>query len=236
MLLSSRRLLLVSLVLFPVTLWPALGQPPVKDKLYPGPLNIEPQPIAKDTAVKYDYDIVYVRAPRKGDKERTRWTEVGDSRTMEPGADLMLLHPDGKEEVLVPVKPPESIADPFVSFDGQWVFYAKMHDALKHQGSDIYKIHVPTRKIVQLTQQIFTPNTGAADWSKTTLPRWGVYNLGPTPVPGGKLAFVSDRNAFKGTNTGYAPNALALQLFVMDDDVPEKVSDPLNSSALKRRR
>ena len=33
----------------------------------------------------------------------------------------------------------------------------------------------------------------------------------------GKVAFVSDRNAFKGTNTGYAPNALALQLFVMDD-------------------
>jgi hypothetical protein len=59
-------------------------------------------------------------------------------------------------------------------------------------------------------------NTGAADWSKTPLPRWGVYNLGPTPVPGGKLAFVSDRNAFKGTNTGYAPNALALQLWSDD--------------------
>ena len=40
----------------------------------------------------------------------------------------------------------------------------------------------------------------------------------PPPVPGGKLAFVSDRNAFKATNPGYAPNALALQLFVMDDD------------------
>jgi hypothetical protein len=93
-----------------------------------------------------------------------------------------------------------------------------MHDALNHKGSDIYKVHVPTRKIVQLTQQTFTPNTGAADWSKTSLPKWGVYNLGPTPVPGDKLAFVSDRNAFKGVNTGYAPNALALQLFVMDDD------------------
>ncbi len=137
---------------------------------------------------------------------------------MEPGADLMLLHPDGKEEVLVPVKPQESIADPFVSFDGQWVYFAKMHDALNHKGADIYKVHVPTRKVVQLTEQTFTPNTGAADWSKTPLPVWGVYNLGPCPVPGGKLAFVSDRNAFKATNPGYAPNALALQLFVMDDD------------------
>ncbi len=218
MLLSSRRLLLAFLVLLAVSLWPALGQPQGKDKLFPGPLNLSPQPIAKDASVKYDYDIVYVRAPRKGDKERTHWAEVGDPRTMEPGADLMLLHPDDSEEVLVSVQPHEAIADPFVSFDGQWVFFAKMHDALKHKGSDLYKIHVPTRKIVQLTQQTFTPNTGAADWSKTPLPRWGVYNLGPTPVPGGRLAFVSDRNAFKGVNTGYAPNALALQLFVMDGD------------------
>jgi hypothetical protein len=216
--LATRCLPLAVLALPAVCIWPALGQSQEKDKRYPGPINIEPQPIAKDPSVKYDYDIVYVRAPRKGDQERPHWAEVGDPRTMEPGADLMLLHPDGSEEVLVPVKALESIADPFVSFDGQWVFYAKMHDALGHKGSDIYKIHVPTRKIVQLTQQTFTPNTGAADWSKTPLPKWGVYNLGPTPVPGGRLAFVSDRNAFKGVNTGYAPNALALQLFVMDDD------------------
>ena len=216
--LSARRLLLALFVLLAVSIWPALAEPQEKDKRYPGPLNIEPKPIAKDESVKYDYDIVYVRAPRKGDKERPHWAEVGDPRTMEPGSDLMLLHPNGSEEVLVPVKPQEAIADPFVSFDGKSVYYAKMHDALNHKGADLYKIEVKTRKIVQLTQQIFTPNTGAADWSKTSLPKWGVYNLGPTPVPGGKLAFVSDRNAFKGVNTGYAPNALALQLFVMDDD------------------
>src|SRR5690606_17796177 len=52
---------------------------------------------------------------------------------------------------------------------------------------------------------------------KTPLPSWGVYNLGPCPLPGGRLAFVSDRNVFKAANPGYAPNALALQLFVMDD-------------------
>lgn len=189
-----------------------------KEKLYLDPLNIEPRPIKADAAVKYDYDIVYVRAPRPVGKVPSRWAEVGDPRTMDPGADLMLLHPDGSEEVLVAVKPHESIADPFVSFDGAWVYYAKMHDAMKHKGADIYKVHVKSRKIVQLTTQTFTPNTGAADWSKTPLPSWGVYNLGPTPVPGGKIAFVSDRNAYKGTNTGYAPKALALQLFIMDED------------------
>jgi hypothetical protein len=197
----------------------AAGQPAAqRPKLYKGTLSIDPPHIATDKTVKYDYDIVYVRAPRRQSDGRSRWAEVGDPRTMEPGADLVLLHPDGTEEVLVPVKPHESIADPYVSFDGKSVYFAKFHDALKHKGADIYKVHVPTRKIVRLTGQTFTPNTGAADWSKTPLPAWGVYNLGPCPVPGGKLAFVSDRNAFKAANPGYAPNALALQLFVMDED------------------
>jgi hypothetical protein len=185
---------------------------------FPGPLNMNPPHISNDKAVNYDFDIVYVRAPRKAADGRSRWAEVGDPRTMEPGADLMLLHPDGKEEVLVAETEKESIADPQVSFDGEWVYFAKMHDALGHKGSDIFKIHVPTRKTVRLTQQVFTPNAGLAEGSKKPLPSWGVYNLGPCPLPGGKLAFVSDRNAFRGTNTGYAPNALALQLFVMDED------------------
>src|SRR5262249_19744079 len=137
-----------------------------KTPLFLGPIDINPPPIATDKTVKYDYDIVYVRAPRK-DTGKSRWAEVGDPRTMEPCANLVLLRPDGTEEVLVPVTAQESIADPFVSFDGKWVFFAKLHDAVNHKGSDIYKIHVPTRNIVQLTRQVFTPNTGAADWSKT---------------------------------------------------------------------
>src|SRR5205809_1657944 len=87
-----------------------------------GRLNVNPPPIATDKSVKYDYDIVYVRAPRHGDKLATKWAEVGDPRTMEAGADLMLLHPDGSEEVLVRVEPQQSIADPFVSFDGKTVY------------------------------------------------------------------------------------------------------------------
>ncbi len=196
------------------------SQPPKSnpEPRFPGALSIDPPHISTDKGVKNDFDIVYVRAPRKTPDGRSKWAEVGDPRTMEPGADLMLLHPNGKEEVLVAVTEKESIADPQVSFDGLSVYFAKMHDATGHKGADIYKVHVPTKKVTRLTQQTFTPNTGAADWSKTALPSWGVYNLGPCPLPGGKLAFVSDRNAFKATNPGYAPNALALQLFTMDDD------------------
>jgi hypothetical protein len=213
---TGRIFLLPLALLGPLVLFVAAQ--PEKEKRYPGALNMEPPAIATDKSVKYDYDIVYVRAPRKRADGVSRWTEVGDPRTMEPGADLVVLHPDGKEEVLVPVQPKESITDPFVSFDGQSVYYAKFHDALGHKGSDLYKVHVPTKKITQLTQQVFTPNTGATDWARAGFPSWGVYNMGPCPLPGGKIVFVSDRNAFKAVNPGYAPSALALQLFVMDED------------------
>src|SRR4051794_34484501 len=58
--------------------------------------------VSTDKTVKYDYDIVYVRARRDGDKVHKRYyTDIATPVTLEPGADLMLLHPDGKEEVLV---------------------------------------------------------------------------------------------------------------------------------------
>jgi len=184
-------------------------------------LKVTPPPIASDKAVKYDYDIVYVRAPRHGEEKRTKWADFSDPTRMEPGADLMLLHPDGSEEVLVEGKD-GSVMDPYVSFDGQWVFYAKFIDA-KHSGSDLWKVHVKSRKTVKLTDQTFTPNTGAANWAadyrtpekgKTAL-SYGVYNLGPCPAPGGKLLFTSNRNAHVPPR-GYPK--ITLQLFMMDDD------------------
>ena len=37
-----------------------------KEPLFPQRLNVNPPPIATDKTVKYDYDIVYVRAPAQG--------------------------------------------------------------------------------------------------------------------------------------------------------------------------
>jgi len=188
----------------------------------PGAIDIEPK------AGKLDYDLVYVRMPRKGDKVGTNWTEISNPTFMDPGADLMLLHPDGAEEVLVKGGP-GSVTDPLVSFDGEWVYYSQFHDlkgASIYQGpaagADIYKIHVKSRKIVRLTKQEFTPNTGAAEWSKDFRTpeagknhfEYGVFNMGPCPLPGGKVMFTSNRNGFR------PPKRLPhmLQLFVMDDD------------------
>ncbi|MBC8289306.1 MAG: hypothetical protein H8E37_03215 [Planctomycetes bacterium] len=79
--------------------------------------------LAERPSPTVDYDIVYVRAPRYGDSKPTRWTEVKDPIQMEPGADLMLLRPDGTEEVLVKGGH-GSVVDPYVSFDGQWVYFS----------------------------------------------------------------------------------------------------------------
>src|SRR5436190_12036182 len=143
-----------------------------KSDLFFGPININPPHVSTDPAVKLDYDIVYVRAPRKGDDVGTNWPEISNPVFMDAGADLMLLRPDGSEEVLV-AGGKGSVTDPMVSFDGEWVYYALFHDMKGAStsegppaGADIYKIHVKSRKIVRLTQQHFTPNSGAALWSK----------------------------------------------------------------------
>jgi hypothetical protein len=194
----------------------------LQEERFPDPIDVSPRPIASDPTVKYDYDIVYVRARRLGDEVHKRfYTDIASPVYLEPGADLMLLHPDGTEELLVAGGEEGAVTDPAVSFDGEWVFYTYIHSlkgagqfSAPRNGADIYKIHVKSRKIVRLTEQEFTPNTGAADWSRNRLP-YGVLNFGPFPLPGGRLAFTSNRNAFRPPR-GYPP--IALQLFVMDDD------------------
>jgi len=214
-----------------------------KEKLFLERLKVEPRPIKSEAAVRYDYDIAYVRAQRAGDKVHKRFfTDFSQPVTLEPGADLMLLHPDGTEEVLVEAGA-GSITDPFVSYDGQWIYYAHLYNLEKHnqwspprQGSDIFKVHVKSRKIVRLTNQQFAPNTGAAAWSddfRTPTPGkshfdYGVFNMGPCPLPDGRLVFTSNREGIRPTK-GYP--VVALQLFVIDDadsDVDPREAYPRN--------
>jgi hypothetical protein len=201
-----------------------------KEPLFPENLNVKVPHIDEDDSVSIGYDIVYVRADRAGDEKHKRYyADFSQPVTMEPGADLMLLHPDGSEELLVDGGA-GSVTDPFVSFDAEWVYYTLLPDLEKgnqwnppRQGADIYKIHLKSRKIVRLTDQTFTPNTGAADWasdfrSNEKGKNWydyGIYHMGPCPLPNGKVVFTSNRDGFKPAN-GYP--AIALQLFIMDDN------------------
>ena len=186
-----------------------------------------PPHVSKDKSVRFDYPVVYVAVPRPYPKEYygiNHLNQAGLHQTNAPGAHLRLLHPDGRDELLVPVAKDESITDPVVSFDGEWVYFVKFHQMsvrFHHmtklrsaKGSDIYKIHVKTRKIVQLTRQQRTPNTGAIPKDTDSHPN-GVHNLAPCPVAGGKVVFCSDRNGYRGVREQTQP---ALQLFVMDDD------------------
>ncbi len=128
-------------------------------------------PLARASAVTYD--IVYVRQPRYGDTTNTIWPEVFHPAILDPGADLVLLHPDGSEEVLVAAGN-GAVTDPFVSFDAQWVYYSYFPDVrpeaynsqrgLPYGGADIYKIRLTTRQVVRLTHGEFTPNTGAGNF------------------------------------------------------------------------
>jgi mono/diheme cytochrome c family protein len=201
-----------------------------QEPLFADPIDVRVPHISTDATVRYDYDIVYVRAHRAGDEVHKRfYTDIATPVTMEPGADLMLLHPDGSEELLV-AGGKGAVTDPVISFDGQWVFYTLIHNlegagpwSMPRDGADLYKLHLKTRQIVRLTEQTFTPNTGAADWSsdfrtaesgKTNL-NYGVLNFGAFPLPGNRLVFTSNRDAFRPPR-GYPQ--IALQLFVMDDD------------------
>ncbi len=220
--------------------------PDRKEKLFLDPIQVEVPPLSSDPSVKVDYDIVYVRARRAGDKVHKRfYTDFSQPVTMEPGADLMLLHPDGSEELLV-AGGEGSITDPMVSFDGRWVYYSRIYNLRKRspwsppaEGADVFKIHLRSRKIVRLTNQQFDPNRGAADWAsdfrnasrKEGDRNWisaGVFNMGPCPLPGGRIVYTSNREGFRPSK-GYP--AIALQLFVMDDrdeDLPADEVHPAN--------
>ena len=88
----------------------------IDERTFPGPIDVNVPAIKSDASIKYDYDIVYVRAQRAGDEIHKRfYTDFSQPVTMQAGADLMLLHPDGSEELLV-AGGDGSITDPIVSF------------------------------------------------------------------------------------------------------------------------
>jgi hypothetical protein len=118
-----------------------------KETLYLDPIEVHPKPIRQDPGVRYNYDIAYVRAHRAGDTTHQEfYTEIARPVYMRPGADLMLLHPDGSEEVLVSGGEKGAVQDPIISFDGRWVYYALFHDLsrggqfeIPPGGADLYK-------------------------------------------------------------------------------------------------
>lgn len=213
---------------------------------------------AVDAATAVSYDIVYVRQPRFGDAVNTTWPEVFHPAAIDPGADLMLLHPDGTEEVLV-AGGNGAVTDPFVSFDGLSVLYSYFPDArasgynqqrgLPYAGADIYRIELASRRVTRLTRGEFTPNTGAGNFDETNPVNpgpgfdylgYGILNLAPAPLAGGRVIFSSNRNGFVPPKGFTNPT---LQLYVMDQDggnvtaiAPMSISSALHPTPLRDGR
>ena len=109
-----------------------------------------------------------------------------------------------------------------------------------------YRIHLASRTIERLTFGEFTPNTGAGNWDESNPVNppgafnrlgYGILNLGPCPLPGGKIAFTSNRNGFAPPKGFTNPT---LQLYVMDADgqnvtpiAPMSISSALHPTILR---
>ena len=188
-------------------------------------------------SVAADYPIVAVRAPRAGDTTIVNWPEVVHPINVEPGTHLVLIKPDGTEEVLVSAGEAGAVLDPCPSLDGKWVYYSLVSDAkvtsgnyafgarVPLSGADIWRVNVETKVTQKVTNQDWSPNTTRFPYSRspiksdpagTAYAGVGVFNTGACPVPGGRIVFTSSRNWLMAPKGGWAwPN---FQLFVMDDD------------------
>jgi len=197
------------------------------------PARVEAAPVSQCTPNVVSYDLVYTRNPRFGDTTNAIFTDTVIATILNPGADLRLLHPDCTEDVLFPLPEHQtiidapigngSVADPNVSFDGQWVVFAYYHDlkdvndqrcaggglCISKKGADLYRVNVRTKETVRLTRQEFTPNTGnGAQFANCqggaaggNCPRVGVFNTGPGFIAATNplqpdIVFTSTRNNF----------------------------------------
>lgn len=186
-----------------------------------------------------NYDIVYVRALRSGDNQVNYLPEALTPLLPEPGADLMLLHPNGSEEVLFAAGANGAVMDPSISFDARSVVFAYFPNVrnsnsqrradysgiqLSREGADIYRLDLLTRRVTRLTQQEFSPNTGNGaiyDCSKqfqSNCPEVGTFNTGPSFLPDGRIVYTSTRDNYIPNKPKVHTGLRTMQLWVMDGD------------------
>jgi hypothetical protein len=179
------------------------------------------------------YSIVYVRYTRKGDTTSVTIPEGENPYMIEPGADLVLLYPDGSEDVLVDCRTftepagngqvGNSVQDPSISFDGKTVYYSKYVGL--HQGVSwhldtahcfIFKMRldVPAdqRQEIQLTGlgRGFATDKPGTNTPSDAIPDFGIRDLGPVEAPGGRIVFTSNREALVAFHQGVLPNVSAI--------------------------
>ena len=94
------------------------------------PVNVRPPHISTDKSFQYDYPIVYVpcaAALSEGVCDSTTSTRRGCIRPTPPAGTASAASRWARR-IAGRGGAAESITDPAVSFDGQWVYFAKFHD------------------------------------------------------------------------------------------------------------
>lgn len=169
-----------------------------------------------------DFPIVYLRAPRDP-AVRPSLPEVTMPFDVEPGTDLVLLQPDGAELLLVDAGDKGAAFDPYPEFDGTHLLYAFCPDVTKTvrgnpvAGIDIYRMDITTGQTERLTNgDDWEMNSSAVeDAFRNSRSYFRAANMGPCPLPGGKICFTSTRSGYL---TNGFDHGLAHQLYVMDVD------------------
>lgn len=187
-----------------------------------------------------DYDIVYVRYPGQVSPPIDQtpyvpwptgpYTSIPQGEKpyeIMPGADLMLLHPNGTEEILVDCTDC-SVMDPYISYDGTTVYYSKIVNITTSNASKtagyLYKMNIsggaPYTE-VQLTYPgtfdslKHAANTTAND-SLSSFTE--IRDMSPVPLSNGKILFTTNRHANMGFFMDTSPIRSSVQsMYIMDD-------------------
>jgi hypothetical protein len=185
-----------------------------------------------------DVDIVYVRYPNETVAQPFISIPQGENAyDIAAGADLMLLRKDGSERVLVDCTVC-SVMDPFISFDGNTVYYSLIEEGTVASASWIYKIslnggsYTPVRLTFDdgFDSNLYagndTPRHDQAD-------RRGIRDMAPSPLADGRIVFTSNRAGLTAFDPGTNADVVSSiqQLYVVDDH-----DGSANNSALSNLR
>lgn len=171
-----------------------------------------------------DYDIVYVRYPDPGEGKFVSIPQGEKPYRITSGADLMLLHPDGAETVLVDCTQC-SVMDPFISYNARWVYYSLIEDGRNESASWIYKIdltagapYTPIRLTYDngFDSHLYAGNSSSDHFQSSARE---IRDMAPIPLADGRIMFTSNRaglTAFDPDTDAWVLGSVQ-QLYVMDD-------------------
>lgn len=191
-----------------------------------------------------DYDIVYVRY--NIDPSTNTYIKLPQGENpydITPGADLMLLKPDGTEIVLVNCENNCSVMDPTISFDAKTVYYSyiEIPDSDHPNSSStswLYKIQLddPDFAPIRLTfndgfdsRLYATNNNDRPDFDQNRYRQ--IRDMAPIPLADGRLLFTSNRSGLTALDPSTSAHAQSSvqQLYTMEDH-----DGSLNTSTLSQ--